>query len=171
MFVPLALLAQQESILYTPEDAILVLDRYILPHYPTFTTTNPGMTKQQCMGVLNSFHNAGKFHLSLKPVEIEQAVDAFLEDRLWVPKSTLETLTLLPNYRPDSWMAKPTFFRVFFSAIPRLVFESLTVLYSLLAAATKYTFYSLKAAREVKVPKNPNERKPATPLSLIKKDS
>lgn len=171
MFVPLALLAQQESILYTPEDAILVLDRYVLPHYPNFTTTNPGMTKMQCMGVLNSFHQAGKFHLSLKPVEIEQAVDAFLEDRLWVPRNTLETLTLLPNHRPDTWMAKPTFFRILFNALPRVLFEVTAVIYSLFVAATKYTFYSFRAPREVKVPKNPNERKPATPLSLIKKDS
>lgn len=169
MFVPIALLAQQESVLYTPEDAILALDRWVLPKYPTFTTTNPALTKLECMGILNSFHQAGKFHLSLKPVEIEKAVDAFLEDRLWIPKSTLSDIVLLPNQRPDYWMAKPSFFKVL-ALIPRVLFEASQVIWSLAIACGTYTYYSFRTEREVKVPKAPNERKVAT-LTSIKKDS
>lgn len=169
MFVPLSLLAQNESILYTPEDAILALDRWVLPKYPAFTTANPAMTKLECMGVLNSFHHAGKFHLSLKPAEIEKAVDAFLEDRLWVPKSLLEGLNLLPNQRPYYWMAKPTLIRVL-GMVPRVLAEAAGVLFSLFVACTKYTYYSFRKEREIKIPKSPNERKPAT-VTLIKKDS
>lgn len=164
MFVPLALLAQQESTLYTPEDLILALDKWVLPRYPEHTSGNPAMTKLECMGVLNSYHQAGKFHLSLKPVEVEQAVDAFMEDRLWVPSTVVETLLLLPNQRPEYWMQKPTFVRIS-KAIPMVIFEAFKVVGHLLAAFATYTWYSYKAPRPVVVP-NSTERPLAsvTPL-------
>lgn len=169
MFVPLSLLVQQESTLSTPEDVIQALDRWVLPKYPTFTSANPAMTKVECMGVIHSFAQAGKLHLRLKPVEVDKAVDAFLEDRLWVNKDILETIRLLPNQRPDSWMPKPTFFRIL-TRIPYVWFEALTVTLKMLQIATTYTFYLFTKERGFTVPKAPVEKKPAT-VTLIKKDS
>lgn len=168
MFVPLAMLAQSESVLYTPEDVILALDRWVLPRYPEHTSGNPAMTKLECMGVLNSFHQAGKFHLSLKPMEIDQAVDAFMEDRLWVARSVTETLILLPNQRPEHWMAKPTLGRVL-KAFGSLVIEACQVTGGLIKAFATYTWYQHKAPRAVTVP-NATER-PLASLKLLKKDS
>lgn len=168
MFVPLAMLTQNEDTLRTPEDLILALDRWVLPRYPEHTSGNPAVTKLECMGVLNSFHQAGKFHLSLKPEEVEGAVNAFLEDRLWVPRTVLETLLLLPSQRPDYWMAKPTIFRIA-KVLPSVVWHCISTIGQLISACATYTWYSYKAPRQVTVP-NPSER-PLASVTLLKKDS
>jgi hypothetical protein len=168
MFVPLAVLAQNESMLYTPSDLILALDRWVLPKYPEHTTGNPAMTKLECMGVLSSFHEAGKFHLSLKPLEVEQAVDAFMEDRLWVSRSVTETLILLPNQRPESWMSKPTFVRIL-RAMWAVSTEWFFTLFHLAKAFVVYSWYAKQEPREVVVP-NPTER-PLASVMPFKKDS
>lgn len=168
MIVPISLIAQTESMLFTPEDVILALDRWVLPNYKNLSTNHAANTRLECMGVLNSFYQAGKFHMSLKPSEIEEAVNVFMEDRLWVSRDTMKGLVLLPNQRPETWMIKPTL-RAVACAIPKVLFEAAYVIYNLISASVTYTWYASKAPRSVKVP-NPTERASST-LTLVKKDS
>lgn len=170
MFAPLSVLVQNESKLYTPEDLVLALDRWVLPKYTEQMTQNPAITKLECMGVLKSFHDAGKFDISLKPGEVCRAVDAFLEDRLWVNTELLSTLELLPNQRPEMWMMRPNLTRVVFNAIPNLVFDAVFTFFSIMKLGILGTYYGFRTEREIKLPKSPTPRKAAS-ISLIKKDS
>ncbi len=163
------LIMQNESMLYAPEDLILALDRWILPKYPNLTTQNPAITKVECMGILHAFHTAGKMHMRFKAAEITKAVDAFLEDRLWVERKTLDALQLLPNQRPEFWMTQPSLFKVL-RIIPRVMWEASVTIWNLLSMSGVYTFYRFTREREFSVPKSPTERKAAT-VTLIKKDS
>lgn len=167
MFVPLTVLIQSEDQLRSPEDVIKALDRWVLPKYPDFMTQNPAFTKVECMGVLNSFQAAGKLHVRLKPVEVHKAVNAFLEERLWVDKPTLDTIELLPNQLPEGWMIRPTLFKTLM-LIPRVLIEATQVILNLIKTGILYTFYSFTAERNFTMPKGPTlERK----FNLTKKDN
>lgn len=167
MFVPVSYLVQQESRIETGEDVVKVLDRYILPNYPNFTTANVTMTKMECMGVLYSFQSAGKLHFRLKPEEIETAVDAFLEDRFWLDSSVVKEATLAYDKRPRSWMLQPNLFTCI-GTIPKVVLEAISVTWELITIGVMSTVYRFYKVRELNLPKMPTTNRP---VSSAKKDN
>lgn len=169
MFVPIQVILQNEANVETQEDLILLLDRILLPGYPNHTTPNPGYTKAQCFGIVESFLKAGKLSLRFKPVEVEKAVDAFLEDRLWVEKDTLKNIRLAPHHTPYTWMAKPSLLRMWWVMLTQVgyLFRNL---YQLFTTGIKYRWYSFYPERTFTVPKAPQAPKVAA-VKAIKKDS
>lgn len=169
MFVPLDLLAQEEARIETPEDVVKSLDRWILPLYKEYTTSNPLITKIQCMRVLQSFQAAGKLHVRMKPSEISRAVDAFLEDRLWVSKEDLDSISSEQVADPEVWVAKPTIINVLRTA-PRVMYEAVGIVASLLKAMMTYYWYLPTKDRDLVVPKVSIDRTASKPI-LTKKDN
>ena len=147
MFVPLSLLIQDEQVLKTPEDVIGALDRWILPRYPNLTTQNVAMIKAECFGVLYSFQSAGRLHYRLKPVEVELAVNAFLEDRFWLETNSVKNVEVLHDHNPQNWMSQPNLFKCL-KAIPRVIFQSFKLMADLIVMgviSSVYKFYSVRA--------------------------
>lgn len=155
MFVPIGLLLQNEKVVTTKEQLVEVLDRWVLPSYPQFTTTNPLVTKTQCFGVMHSYYASGKLHIKLRAEDIEMAVNAFLEDRLWVNQKTLSEIEVSSNQDPKNWIVKPTMLRCL-TAIPKVLFEATYVLLSLLKTGVMYTFYSMMPVKKFVIPKQPS---------------
>jgi hypothetical protein len=139
--------------LRTTEDMVKALDRWVLKHYPNHTTTNSHITKTQCMGVLHSFYAAGKIHYAIKCEEVVQAVDAFLEDRLWVSKDELKTLKLFPNQRPEFWLRQPNVLSCIKAAFT-LWYETIRTTAALAMMAVGSVAYKFIPRKSFKLPEN-----------------
>lgn len=173
MFLPLSvLILQNEPPVNTQEDLILCLDKFLLPKYPNHTTPNPGYTKTECFGLVHSLMHAGKLHIRFRPSEIDKAVDAFLEDRLWVDRETLKNLRLPPNSTPYGWMADPSFLKMTW-LMAQEVWKCVRSVWTLAKVATLHRYYyTFCRERTFTVPKAPVVPKGANLVSLAsKKDS
>lgn len=106
MFVPtIALLNDQP--LESVRDCVRVLETYVLPHYQNETTPNVGYTKQQCYGVLASFFQAGKLNPHLMPYDIDDAVETFMDEKLWVNRDECRTAVVQHSFKPEVWFTYP----------------------------------------------------------------
>lgn len=170
MFLPIQAIIQNEPMIDTQEDIILMLDRIVLPMYQNHITPNPAYTKAQCFGIVESFLKAGRLHLRFKPVEIDKAVDAFLEDRLWVDKEIIAQIRLAPHHSPYSWMAKPSLLRMVWQMVRQFGFLGRNLFY-LAKTGITYRWYSFYAERTFTIPKAPSAPKIAEVKTLAKKDS
>lgn len=154
MFVPIGLLIQdQEKILRSSYDMIEALDRWVLPRYPKYTTMNPAYTRQECMGVLRSFYAAGKIHLAVTPKEVVDAVEAFMEDRLWVSKTSLDQLGTLGSHSPYTWLRQPNLLSCV-SAVFKTLYNAATTLLGIPVVALNIIVYAFIPRPKLKVPKH-----------------
>lgn len=170
MFVPISFIVQEGFKLDTQEDIILMLDKFLLPAYPNHTTSNPAMTKTQCFSLISAFMQAGKLHIRFKPEEVDKAVNAFMEDRLWVEKDVIAAIRLAPGQSVYDWMAKPSLLRMGWLMLKQFGFL-FRALWQLLTVGVKHKWYSFYAERTFTVPKAPSAPKGAEIRSLAKKDS
>jgi len=155
MFVPIGLLVQSATVVRDMEGIVKVLDQWVLPHYPEFTTKNPHMTKTQCMGVLHSYYAAGKIHYSITPQEVEMAVDAFLTDRLWLDTRLLETINLFESQKPSNWLRQPNPVSCVL-ATARLWLEAFRTTVALFCMAVGSIAYKFIPKKKFSIPENPS---------------
>ena len=154
MFIPISILNQMLPPVNTQEDLIQALDMFVLPHYPDFMTKNPALTKAECFGVVASILQAGKLHLKFKAVEVDKAVDAFLEDRLWVSKAEIAEIELLPNQTPYGYMTTASIARIF-KVLVQETQRYVVRMWTAVIVSFKLWYYSFKPERTFKIPRSP----------------
>lgn len=104
MLIPVAAL-QNEPTIYTVKDCIAALEKSVLPRYKDNETSNPAYTKQECFVVLSCYFQAGKLNPRLLPQEIDEAVQFFMFDALWVSLSDYRDAGVPYTTHPDHWFA------------------------------------------------------------------
>lgn len=106
MFVPIQALIKEKPLMNV-NDCVTALETYVLPKYKNETTNNIGFTKQECFGVLASFFQAGKLNPHMIPLEIEAAVETFMDDKLWIPREQSKVALVQHGYQPSVWFHYP----------------------------------------------------------------
>lgn len=155
MIIPMQIGIEEEPV-NSPRDVVVTLDKWVLPHYPHHITNNPGLTRAQCMGVLQSLQYVGKMGFQLKASEVQASVNAFLEDRLWVDLAKLPAP--LPGDDPKNWLLKPTMSNSLHT-LKQVLLSTYPMIKGLVAAWFQYNLSKFKKDRKVELPELPYEKR------------
>ncbi len=169
MFAPLPTV-QAFKIAKTTQDLEKILETFVLKNYPKSTTSNIGFTKSECFGVLRSFFEFGKIHISVSRDDVEFAVRKFMDQHLWVGESDFNLAPVAPQVDPQYWMPefhyiKGTFnlFKYYVQSLINVVMTTNTyfklLFYKTTSLFKKKTNYAYPASNDAAPDRLPKSRR------------